>query len=102
MVRGKSSTIRMICSYLPLTAGDILVNGISVKGDTTAVKSYIGYLPESAPLYADMMVFDYLLYVAEMRGLAEEAKLARVKEIARLCGLQNMMHKNNPRTFQGL
>ena len=91
---GKSSTIRMICSYLPLTQGDIVVNGISVKGDTTAVKKYIGYLPESAPLYGDMIVFDYLLYVADMRDLAQDSKLPRVKEIAKLCGLEDMMHKN--------
>lgn len=91
---GKSSTIRMICSYLPLTAGEILVNGISVKEDTTTVKSYIGYLPESAPLYGDMIVFDYLYYIAEIRNLPKESRSNRIREMSNLCGLNEVMHKS--------
>jgi ABC-2 type transport system ATP-binding protein len=53
----------------------------------------MGYLPESAPLYKDMLVYDYLVYIANIRGVDQDNRLARIKELAQLCGLTNVMHK---------
>lgn len=91
---GKSTTIRMLCAYLLPSEGDIKVEGLSVKQDPLLVKDKIGYLPESAPLYKDIMVFDYLHYVAEVRGLEKDAAVSRVTELADLCGIREVMHKN--------
>jgi ABC-2 type transport system ATP-binding protein len=54
----------------------------------------IGYLPESAPLYHEMLVYDYLRYVADIRGLDERAKERRVRELADVCGLREVMHRS--------
>jgi ABC-2 type transport system ATP-binding protein len=88
---GKTTTMRMITGYLKPSAGGIVVDGISIEDDQIAVKRKIGYLPESAPLYGEMLVHDYLHYVAGMHALDNAAE--RVRESARLCGLLEVMHK---------
>jgi ABC-2 type transport system ATP-binding protein len=91
---GKSTTIRMLCGYLPPTQGTITVDGVSVEDDPLSVKKRIGYLPEAAPLYRDMMVYEYLSFVGKMRDLPEERLEERIREVARTCGLAGVMHKN--------
>jgi ABC-2 type transport system ATP-binding protein len=91
---GKSTTIRMLCGYLTPSAGDIKVKNLSVTDHTLEVKKLIGYLPESAPLYGEMMVYDYLLYVAEIREVPKAEVSNRLRDVARQCGLTGVMHKN--------
>ncbi|MDA3899161.1 MAG: ATP-binding cassette domain-containing protein [Spirochaetes bacterium] len=87
---GKTSIMRMITGYLKATQGDILVDDIDVSKDPIAVKKLIGYLPESAPLYGDMIVYDYLVYAAEIHDVKDPE---RIVETAGLCGLIPVMHK---------
>ena len=91
---GKSSTIRMLCCYLTISSGDIKVNNISVGDDPKTVKNSIGYLPESAPLYYDMMAYDYLVYTARMKNVPEKDIKERIATIVDQCGLLDVMHKN--------
>jgi ABC-2 type transport system ATP-binding protein len=53
----------------------------------------MGYLPESAPLYHDMLVYDYLAYVADIRGVDREAKFGQIRKLAELCDLNVVMHQ---------
>jgi ABC-2 type transport system ATP-binding protein len=53
----------------------------------------MGYLPESAPLYKDMLAYDYLRYVAGIRGIGSDKISKRISYLSDLCGLNNMMHK---------
>jgi ABC-2 type transport system ATP-binding protein len=62
----------------------------------------MGYLPESAPLYHNMLVFDYLDYVAEIRAIPRDKRLARIRELCELCGLHNIMHKSINELSKGL
>ncbi len=89
---GKTTTLRMLSGYLKPDSGSILFDGIDASASPIEIKKMIGYLPESAPLYSDMMVFDYLCYVAELRAI--ENASGRIKEIASLCRIQEVMHKN--------
>jgi ABC-2 type transport system ATP-binding protein len=65
---GKSTTMRMITCFIPPTAGTATVGGHDILSDAVAVRRVIGYLPENAPVYADMTVESYLRFIAEMRG----------------------------------
>ena len=85
---GKTTTMRMITGYLEPTGGSIRIDGKPVGSES---KRKIGYMPESAPLYSDMIVADYLDYVAAMDGV--DAK-ERVPQLAKTCGLSEVMHKN--------
>lgn len=91
---GKSSTLRILTGYLKPTSGTIIVKGLDVRDNELKVKKLIGYLPESAPLYSDMLVYDYLDYIANLRGIDKADILPRLKELATLCGIKDVMHKS--------
>ena len=90
---GKTTTLRMLTCFLKPTSGSISVKDLTIEKDDLAIKKLMGYLPESAPLYKDMLVYDYLVYIANIRGVEPGSKLKRIKELAVLCGLTNVMHK---------
>jgi len=72
---GKSTTMKMITGFLRPDSGRATVDGIDVSEDPVAVKSKLGYLPESAPAYPEMTVEEFLTFVAEVRGFrTAEAK----------------------------
>ena len=88
---GKTTTMRMITGFLEPSEGFVLIDGMDVKEFPVETKKKIGYMPESAPLYGEMIVADYLEYVAEMNGVKAEERLPHLAEI---CGLKEIMHKN--------
>lgn len=65
---GKITTLRMLTGFYTPTSGTIRINDLKMPEDTLKIKSMIGYLPESAPLYHNMLVYDYLDYVARLKG----------------------------------
>jgi ABC-2 type transport system ATP-binding protein len=88
---GKTTTLRMLTCYLKPTSGIVSIGDYRVDEDPIAVREIIGYLPESVPIYGDMVVYDYLKYVADIRGVTDPG---RIREIADLCGISEIMHKN--------
>ena len=62
---GKTTTMRMITGYLAPSEGQILIDGVDISKAPVESKKKIGYMPESAPLYGDMIVEDYLVYIAK-------------------------------------
>lgn len=88
---GKTTTMRMICGFLGATSGSVKIDGKDITEDPVQAKSKIGYMPESAPLYSDMIVEDYLNYVAQMQNVDAAQK---VPALCQTCGLKEVMHKN--------
>lgn len=68
---GKTTTMRMITGYYKPTAGKITIDGKSVAEEKLEVQKMIGYLPENSSLYIDMLVCDYLLFIASSHQLDE-------------------------------
>jgi ABC-2 type transport system ATP-binding protein len=99
---GKTTTLRMLTGYFLPTSGNIRVKEYSIEDNLLEIKKLMGYLPESAPLYHGMLVYDYLNYVANIRGLERDKKLARLRELADLCGLHSIMHKPVSELSKGL
>ncbi len=88
---GKTTTMRMITGFLKPSSGSITIDGIDIAADPVSSKKKIGYMPESAPLYSDMIVDDYLRYIADIQGQNANEK---VPLLCRECGLKEVMHKN--------
>ena len=88
---GKTTTMRMITGFLKPTDGSIKIDGIDISENPVESKRKIGYMPESAPLYGEMIVEDYLRYVAELEGKNADEK---VPLLCNECGLKEVMHKN--------
>jgi len=99
---GKTTTLRMLTGYFKPTAGRVTIKDYSIQENMVAIKGLIGYLPESAPLYPGMLVFDYLDYIANVRGLKGEAKQQRIRRLVTLCGLQGIMHRTIGELSKGL
>lgn len=90
---GKTTTLRVLTCFLKPTSGSVRVKNFSIDKHALEIKRLMGYLPESAPLYHDMLVFDYLDFVANLRGVVNADKLSRIKALGELCGLNNVMHQ---------
>ena len=88
---GKTTTMRMITGFLKPTSGTVRVERTDSTENPVESKRKIGYMPESAPLYGDMIVDDYLRYIARMQQQDENVK---VPLLCRECGLEEVMHKN--------
>lgn len=78
---GKSTTMKMITGFLAPTSGTVRVGGHDVQRDPIAVKECIGYLPEGAPLWADMSAGRFLEFVAGVRGLSGAARVDRIRDV---------------------
>lgn len=90
---GKTTTYRILTGYLQATSGNIRVKDFNIHDHQLEIKKLIGYLPEAAPIYHEMLVYDYLNYVADIRGVPEDKKLTHIRELADLCSLNEVMHK---------
>lgn len=90
---GKTTTLRMLTGLLKPTSGTVRVKDYTVEADALSIKKMMGYLPETTPLYKDMLVFDYLNYVASIRELNNAEKDSQIRYLADLCGLKPVMHQ---------
>jgi ABC-2 type transport system ATP-binding protein len=90
---GKTTTLRMLTGFLRPTAGSIRVKEYNIEEQALEIKRIMGYLPESAPLYHEMLVYDYLDYIANIREIEHTRKLPRIRQLADLCGLNSVMHQ---------
>lgn len=84
---GKTTTMRMITGFIPPTSGTARIAGFDILEDPIKAKQKIGYLPETPPLYKEMVVRSYLGFVAEVKSVDKRYLKKRVEETIELCGL---------------
>jgi ABC-2 type transport system ATP-binding protein len=77
---GKTTTMRVITGYMPATEGRAVVAGFDVFSQPIEAKRHIGYLPETPPLYPEMTVREYLMFVARIKGVAAADRKSRVQQ----------------------
>jgi ABC-2 type transport system ATP-binding protein len=75
---GKSTTMRMLAGFITPTSGSASICGHDVVQEPMAAKAVLGYLPEGAPLYAEMSVSAFLDFIADMRGLTGAHRRTRL------------------------
>ncbi len=88
---GKTTTMRMITGFLSPSSGTVKIDGIDITENPVEAKKKIGYMPESAPLYGEMIVEDYLVYIANIYG---QNPAEKVPALCKECGLKEVMSKN--------
>jgi ABC-2 type transport system ATP-binding protein len=91
---GKSTTMRILTCFISPSTGSAKVNGYDVFDNSLEVRRSIGYLPQRAPLYTDMTVWEYLKFAAEIRGLDESTFKKRLKKVVEVCGLAQSLGKD--------
>ena len=90
---GKTTTMRMLTGTLQPDEGEIRFDGAPIGDDLTAAKSRVGYLPEANPLYDDMLVCEFLEYVARLRGLDAARTRAGIGRAVEETGLEDVFFR---------
>jgi ABC-2 type transport system ATP-binding protein len=99
---GKTTTMKIITGYLAPTSGAIVVNGLDAYEHSLEVRNRIGYLPENNPLYSELVVYDFLRFAADMRGIPKTRADERIKEVGGRCGLQEVIGRTIGELSKGL
>lgn len=89
---GKSTLMKILSSYIPSSSGTASIMGYDVQLQSVESRKNLGYLPENNPLYSDMYVREYLLFVGRIHQLGNHL-MKRVDEMIHLTGLEIEMHK---------
>ena len=84
---GKSTSMRMLTGNLAPHQGQVHINGIDLQQAPLEAKRHLGYLPETPPLYRELRVDEYLLYVARLHGLNRQASTRALDKAKQRCGL---------------
>ena len=90
---GKSTTMKMLTCFIQPTYGTATVGGKDIVRDSLAVRRMIGYLPESAPSYAEMTVVEFLRFIAEVRGFRGKDRDHAVDRMRGLCALADVWYQ---------
>ena len=91
---GKSTTMRILAGYLAPTSGRAFVSGVDVAEDPVKTRRMIGYLPENNPLYEDMMVVDFLEFVADVRKIPKKDRGDRIRIAVDRCAVRSVLGKD--------
>lgn len=87
---GKTTIMRILTGYLSATGGQVSVSGYDVLKESLAVRQRIGYLPETAPLYPEMRVDEYLRFRARLKGMSGKRMRRSMVEAKERCGLHDV------------
>ena len=98
---GKTTTMRVITGYLPPSEGKIRVEGYDVVDEPLEAKRRTGYLPENPPVYPDMTVFEYLTFVARIKGVPRKDVKTRVQEASEKCAVTDVGHRQIGKLSKG-
>ncbi|MDC0711670.1 ATP-binding cassette domain-containing protein [Stigmatella sp. ncwal1] len=98
---GKSTTMKILAGFVTPTSGVAQVNGVDVTVDSVVTRRMMGYLPENNPLYEEMMVRDYLDFIADVRGVPREQRQARIRSAVERCGLGSVLGKDIQQLSKG-
>jgi ABC-2 type transport system ATP-binding protein len=90
---GKTTTMKVLTCYMPPTSGRVRLDGLDVVDAPLEVRRRIGYLPESVPLYDEMGVYEYLQFIARVRGIPPARRREAIADIVRRCGLKAVIWK---------
>lgn len=94
---GKSTTMNIITGYIGATSGTVKIDGYDIFKEPEKAKKYVGYLPEIPPLYQDMTVKEYLVFVAELKKIPSKEKMKNIKEVLEMTKttqVENRLIKN--------
>ena len=100
---GKSTTMKMLTCFIPPSSGTAEICGFSILNNPLQVRSQIGYLPESAPSYDEMLVGEFLRFVAEIRGYSGRElnrRISIVIEMTSLGDVKNQMIETLSKGFR--
>lgn len=83
MVRGKSTTIKMITGILNSDSGEIKINGISIKDNPIEAKKQFGYVPDNPDMFLRLKGLEYLNFMADIYEVPKEIREERIEKLSK-------------------
>lgn len=99
---GKTTLMRMLCTLMKPTSGNILCNGSDIFAMDARYRGMLGYLPQEFGYYPDFTVKDYLMYIASIKGLRTATAKKRVKALLARTGLTKAADKKMKKLSGGM
>lgn len=90
---GKTTTMQMLSGVLAPSAGRIVINGVDLLQQPQAAKRFLGFLPDTPPLYPELTVEEYLRYCAKLHRIAGRHIAAAVEKVMQRCGLTHVARR---------
>jgi ABC-2 type transport system ATP-binding protein len=88
---GKTTTLRMLSSYFTPDSGDVFLDDVSLYDDTKSYQKILGYLPEHAPLYSELTVYEHLIFSAQVHSVEKNRYKSAVQKVSRMCSLEEKL-----------
>jgi len=98
---GKTTLMRILTSYLPPTSGRLFIAGQDIRKKTLSIRRKIGYLPETPPLYTDMIVKDYLKFAARLKDVAAKDCPRQIDKVLNICDICDVAQKGIAQLSKG-
>ena len=90
---GKSTLIHLICDLLPRQVGTIAFDGTDILSMGPAFRQVLGFMPQSQGMYDDMTAWEFLLYMAQLKGLRPRAAREQLQELLQVVNLWDAAHR---------
>ena len=100
---GKSTTMNMLTGFIEQTEGEIIIDGYNMLKKPKKAKKEIGYMPEGVPIYTDLTVKEFVMYMAEIKNVNRKTRKEKVEKIIEQTGLkevENKLTKNLSRGYK--
>ena len=85
--------MNIITGYISYTDGSVNIDGYDILENPIEVKKKIGYLPEIPPLYLDMVVWDYLEFVYELKKIKTEDEKSHIQQVIDMVKIDNVKNR---------
>lgn len=99
---GKTTVMKMLTGFLQPSAGSIMIDNMEISEHRYEVQKLIGYLPENCPLYTTMTVIDYLDWMADLKGVANQQKPQRIAAAIGATELQQLAYQQISTLSRGM
>lgn len=97
---GKTTLMRMLCSVLEATSGEVLCDGKNVIGMGADYRNMLGYLPQDFGYYPDYTAMEFMRYIAALKGIPRRKAMQRSSDLLETTGLSHVAAKK-VKTFSG-
>ena len=90
---GKTTTMKLITSFYTPDEGSVIINGLDNSIHDIETRKSIGYLPENNPLYEDLLVSEYLNFIADLRGISKSDRKSNLESTINQTGLEDVFYR---------
>jgi sodium transport system ATP-binding protein len=90
---GKSTCLRMLYGVLAPDSGSASINGIDIRGETSAARAHLGVLPHAAGLYNNLTARENIQYFGSLQGIDRSAVRRRTADLARILGMEPFIER---------